>query len=122
MGKATKLVGIALGLAVALGIGVTIGWFSKPESDVTSDANDVEEFDFKLIDEFISAVDSQHLEKETEHLSNNIRWATSQGTQINITTPKVLRRLLHGGLHDQQMERATGRCVVNGLPDSPLVP
>ena len=33
MGKATKLVGIAFGLAVALGVGVTIGWFSKPANE-----------------------------------------------------------------------------------------
>ena len=30
MGKVGKLVGIAFGVAVALGVGVTIGWFSKP--------------------------------------------------------------------------------------------
>ena len=81
MGKTTKLVGIALGLAVALGVGVTIGWFSKPASDdaVSDDAVSVEEFDFKIIDEFINAVDTAHLEKETQHLSSKIRWATSQG-------------------------------------------
>ena len=80
MGKATKLVGIAFGLAVALGVGVTIGWFSKPANDdKTTLDQSLEEFDFKLIDEFTNAVDAKHLEKETQHLSSKIRWATSQG-------------------------------------------
>ncbi|CAG5106093.1 Oidioi.mRNA.OKI2018_I69.chr1.g2679.t1.cds [Oikopleura dioica] len=75
MGKVTKWVGIAIGIAVALGVGVTIGWFSKPEAE----AKNADDFDFKLIDNFVNAVDSQKLEKETEYLSGVIRWATSQG-------------------------------------------
>ncbi|CAG5105160.1 Oidioi.mRNA.OKI2018_I69.chr1.g1888.t1.cds [Oikopleura dioica] len=83
MGKVVKWVGIAFGTAVALGIGVTIGWFSKPDAieDPVSDLPDPENdgFDFKLIDEFTNAVDKKFLEQETEHLSTKIRWATSQG-------------------------------------------
>ena len=78
MGKAAKWVGIALGIAVALGVGVTIGWFSKPDAETKS----ADDFDFKLIDNFVNSVDSQKLEEETAYLSGVIRWATSQGKKL----------------------------------------
>ena len=40
MQRSTKLIGLVFGLVVALGIGVLIGWFSKPSSKEETSTND----------------------------------------------------------------------------------
>lgn len=40
MQRSTKLISIVLGLVVALGVGVLIGWFSKPSNDEETSRND----------------------------------------------------------------------------------
>ena len=76
MGKGVKnLVGIVFGLAVFLGVGVVIGWFSKPAESI-GEPEINRNPDLSIIDDFAKRVDSMKLRAESENLSKKIRYAT----------------------------------------------
>ena len=78
MGKAFKnIIGIVFGLAVFLGVGVVIGWFSKPEDTSSSPELEINRNpDLSIIDDFAKRVDSMKLRAESQNLSKKIRYAT----------------------------------------------
>ena len=76
MGKGVKnLIGIVFGLAVFLGVGVVIGWFSKPAESI-GEPEINRNPDLSIIDDFAKRVDSMKLRAESENLSKKIRYAT----------------------------------------------
>ena len=76
MGKGVKnLIGIVFGLAVFLGVGVVIGWFSKPTESI-GEPEINRNPDLSIIDDFAKRVDSMKLRAESENLSKKIRYAT----------------------------------------------
>ena len=77
--RAKKWPFILFGLGVFLGIGVVIGWFSKPETSTTVVENGREPVNLAIIDDFASRVDSKMLEEEIRFMTKDTRYATSQG-------------------------------------------
>ena len=69
------------GLGAFLGLGVIIGWFSKP-------GEKVEQLDtFTIIDDFASRVSSEDIGNEIETISKEIRYATAQGLNSRSAPP-----------------------------------
>ena len=60
------------------GVGVTIGWFSKPENEETEPIGENLIWS-EIIDDFAARVSSEQIGNHIETISKEIRYATAQG-------------------------------------------